>query len=411
MASTSFTRSGTVVTSGVPTNTALIPQLWSKDDYKWMYEVNPMKNYIGDSDNAIIQAKMDLTQSQGDKITFALRKLLTGDGQTDDGTYSSNSEGMAFFDMEVVIHERGHSTANAGNMSEKSAYAALRPKGRSAIREWVANIQTRDIIDSMSGLASTQLAGGNVTGILAVDASSNQIGTVNKVAPTKAVDGPRWFGGGQTTAGVLERVASDSAIDSSSANLFGTLVISEVKVMATQTVDNDGNIVSPIRPIMIDGKPWYLMFVSRQQLRDLRSETAWLTAQREANVRGNTNPIFSGAEGIWDGVIIQVTDTLHRRTGDGTGTDRKTFFDLSADACASGITVHRALFCGAQASTLAWGKMPVWKEGFNDPPHNTKWVTHTDFIYGVKKSVFATGAASADVEFGSIIVDTAVSRK
>jgi N4-gp56 family major capsid protein len=410
MATTSFTRSGTVVTSGAAANAALIPQKWSKDDYKWMYEVNPMKTYIGDSDNAIIQAKMDLAQSQGDKITFALRKILTGDGQTDDGTYSGNSEGMAFYNMDVVIHERGHSTSLAGNMTEQSAYAQLRPKGRSAIREWVANIQTRDIIDSMSGLGSTQLAGGNVTGVLAIDASSNAIATVNKVAPTKGTTAVRWFGGGQTTAGVLERVAADANIDSTSNNLFGTLVISEVKVMATQTVDNTGNVVSPIRPVMIGSEPWYLMFVSRQQLRDLRSETAWLQAQREANLRGLTNPIFSGAEGIWDGVIIKVTDTLHRRTGDGTGTDRKTFFDSSADACANGITVHRALFCGAQATALAWGKMPVWKEGFNDPPHNTKWVTHSDFIYGVKKTVFATGESSADVEFGSIIVDTAVSR-
>jgi hypothetical protein len=107
-------------------------------------------------------------------------------------------------------------------------------------------------------------------------------------------------------------------------------------------------------------------------------------------------------------VIVKVTDTTHKRTGDGTGVATSTYFDSSADACASGITVHRALFCGAQAVMMAWGKMPVWKEGFNDPPHNTKWVTHTDFIYGVKKSVFATGTGSANVEFGCIIVDTAV---
>jgi N4-gp56 family major capsid protein len=389
-------------------NTALIPQKWSKQDYKWLYESNPMAPYMGTSDNAIIQIDKNFLKDQGDKITFALRKLLTGSGQTDDGTYDGNSEAMSFFNLDVVLHERGHSTALAGNMTEQSAYAKLRPKGRAAIREWVANVQTRDIIDALSGLKSTALFSGPDVGTLAVDASSNQINTVNQVSPTKSATALRWWGGGQTTAGVLERVASDSAIDSSSANLFGTLVISDVKRLATATTDGSGNPLSPIRPVMVNGEPWYIIFISRLQLKALRAETAWLQAQREANLRGLTNPIFSGAEGVWDGVIVKVTDTTHKRTGDGTGTARSTFFDTSSDACASGITVHRALFCGAQAVMMAWGKMPVWKEGFNDPPHNTKWVTHTDFIYGVKKSVFATGSGSANVEFGCIIVDTAV---
>lgn len=405
MAATQFSRSGSV-------NDALIPEKWSKQDYKWLYESNPMAPYMGTSDNAIIQIDKNFLKDQGDKITFSLRNLLKEDGQTDDGTYSGNGEAMVFYPMSVVIHERGHSAPLAGNMTEQSAYDKLRPKGRAAIREWVANVQTADIIAALSGLQTVNHIAGKVTGALATDASSNQIETVNQVAPTKGTSAPRWWGGGQSTAGdVLERVANDAAIDSTSNNLFGTKVITEVKIEATATVDDSGNAVSPIRPVMISGEPWFIIFVSRQQLRDLRAESAWLQAQREANLRGMTNPIFSGAEGVWDGVIVKVSDQIHRRTGDGTGTDRATFFDSSADACASGITVHRALFCGAQACAMAWGKMPVWKEGFSDPPHNTKWETHTDFIYGVKKTVFASGAASANVEFGCIIVDTAVSRK
>jgi hypothetical protein len=377
-----------------------------------------MAPYMGTSDNSVIQIDKNFLKDQGDQITFSLRGLLKEDGQTDDGAYSGNGEAMAFYPLTVQLHERGHSSPLAGNMTEQSAYDKLRPKGRAAIREWVANVQTADIIAALSGLKTVNHIAGKVTGALATDSSSNQIDVVNQVAPVKDAAGTttnftaqRFWAGGQTTAGVLERVGQDQNIDSTSANLFGTLVISEVKIIATKTVDDSGNAVSPIRPVMINGEPWYIIFVSRQQLRDLRSETAWLQAQREANLRGMTNPIFSGAEGVWDGVIVKVSDQIHRRTGDGTGTARTTFFDSSADACASGITVHRALFCGAQACAMAWGKMPVWKEGFSDPPHNTKWETHTDFIYGVKKTVFATGAASADVEFGCIIVDTAVSRK
>jgi N4-gp56 family major capsid protein len=403
MAATQFQRGGS--------NSALVPEKWSKQDYKWLYEANPMAPYMGTSDNAIIQIDKNFLKDKGDKITFALRGLLLDDGQTDDGNYSGNGEAMVFYPNAVQIHERGHSAPLAGNMTEQAAYDQLRPKGRAAIREWVANVQTADIIAAMSGLQTVNHIAGKVTGVLAVDASSNQIETVNQVAPTKAVDAPRWWGGGQNSSQVIERVENDAAIDSTSTNLFGTSVITEVKIEATATVDDSGNAVSPIRPVMVSNEPWFVFFVSRQQLRDLRKDTAWLQAQREANLRGMTNPIFSGAEGVWDGVIIKASDQIHRRTGDGTGTDRATFFDSTSDACASGITVHRALFCGAQACMMALGKMPVWKEGYSDPPHNTKWETHTDFIYGVKKTVFATGTGGANVEFGCIIVDTAVSLK
>jgi len=64
--------------------------------------------------------------------------------------------------------------------------------------------------------------------------------------------------------------------------------------------------------------------------------------------------------------------------------------------------VARGLFLGAQACCMAWGKVPVWKTGYSDPPHNTKYVVHTDKIYGVSKSVFNS------VEYGCIVCDTAV---
>lgn len=392
MAATTFARGGT--------HTALVPQKWSKKDFKWSFEANPLARYMGTGANSIIQVNRDFTKSQGDKLTFALRALLSGDGQGKDGTYLGNEEAMVFHDMSVLLAERGHSTKLNGNMTEQSAYAKLRPKSRAAIREWAGRVQARDIIDSLSGLTSKKFAG-VVTGANAVDASSVQIATVNQSAPTKSKTATRWFGGGQTTAGVLERVKDDASIDSASANLFGTKVIEYVNRMAIKEVDSSGNPVTPIRPVYVNGSPFYIMFVHRLQVKALRAEAAWLQAQREANKRGNENPIFSGAEGIWDGVVVKQTELLHTRFGAG-GILATEYFDSTSDACASGITVARALLCGAQSSCFAWGKLPIWKEGYTDTPHNTKWATHTDMIYGVKKSIFNS------TEFGSIIVDTAV---
>ncbi|RKY10499.1 MAG: N4-gp56 family major capsid protein, partial [Planctomycetota bacterium] len=49
-----------------------------------------------------------------------------------------------------------------------------------------------------------------------------------------------------------------------------------------------------MRPIVINGKKWYVYFASPWQVKALKTDPAWLNAQREANVRGESNPIFSG---------------------------------------------------------------------------------------------------------------------
>ena len=393
MASTTFQRDST--------HTNLVPQRWSRDDYKFGFEANPLKNYMGTSENSIIQVNKDFLKAQGDKITFALRALLTGSGQTDDGTYEDNEESMTFYDDSIQIHERGNSVLLSGNMTEQAAYAKLRPKGRAALREWVGRVQARDIIDALSGLQSKSFAG-QVTGGNALDASSNQIETVNRVTLVggKSATATRYFAGGNSSSGTFERVANNAAIDSSTNNLFGTLVIEYVKRMATKTIDSSGNAVSPIRPIYVDGEPHYVFFIDRLQFKALKAETRWKESQQYAGLRGKKNPIFNGAAGVFDGVVIKVSDLLHRRTGAG-GTTPAEYFDSTADPCASGITVARGLFVGAQAAGLAWGKMPIWEEGFKDW-QKTKWGCHTNMIYGTKKTVFNS------IPFGCIVVDTAV---
>lgn len=393
MASTTFQRGGT--------HTNLVPQKWSKKDYKFSFEANPLIGYIGTGDDKIIQVDKNFIKEQGDKITFALRALLTGDGQTDDGTYTGNSEAMTFYNMDVQIHERGHSTQLSGNMTEQAAYSKLRPKGQAALREWSGMVQASDIICALSGLVSKNHIAGRITGANATDASSAQIQTVNQTALTKSATATRWFGGGQNSSGTITRVANDAAINSTSTHLFGTDVIEYVHRMATRTVDGSGNAVCPIRPILVDGERWYLMLIDRMQKKQLQADTKWKNAQLYANVRGRKNWLFNGADGVWDNVVIKTTDLLHRRTGAG-GILATEYFDTTSDACASGITVARSLFLGAQAACMAWGKMPVWKTGYEDPPHNTKYTVHTDKIYGVKKSIFNS------VEFGCIVVDTAI---
>jgi len=387
-------------------NANLIPQKWSKDDYKYAFAANAMAPFIGKSDTAIIQTDSDFLKSKGDKLTFGLRGIDSSDGQGDDGTYEGNEGSMSFYDMSAEIHERGNSWLLDGNMTEQAAYTSLRDKNRTTAREWVGRIQAGDIVAALSGLPTMKLKG-RVTGERAKDSSGEYIETVNQVSISDKSDSAlRHFCGGQSAAGDLTRVSGDANVSSSSTCLFGTQVIEYAKRMAQKDIDASGNFISPLRPVMVNGEPYYVLFISRLQEKALRGETAWLKAARNAAERGRDNPLFKSVDYVWNNVLVKVTDLLHSRIGAG-GTTASEYFDTTSDACASGITVHRALFCGAQAGVMAWGKKPVWKDGFKDW-QKTKFGTHTDMIYGIKKTVFATGSSSSNVEFGCITIDTAV---
>lgn len=393
MASTTFQRGGT--------HSALVPQRWSKKDYKFAFEKNPLLPYMGTSEDSIIQINKDFMKEAGDKITFALRGLLSGDGQSDDGSYAGNSEAMVFWDMSVQLHERGHSTALSGNMTEQAAYSKLRPKGMNALREWSGQVDYADIVAALSGLVTKNHIAGCRTGANAVDASAAQIETVNQTALTKGATATRWFGGGQNSSGTIARVATDALINSTANHLFGTDVIEYLHRMAERTVTDAGNAITPLRPVIIDGMSYYLMLIDQYMKKQLQNDTKWKASVQSSLPRSvKENWLFSGADGMWDGVVIKTVDKLHRRTV--WCVTAPEYFDTTGDALTSGITVARGLFLGSQAGCVAWGKLPTWKTGYSDPPHNTKYTVHTDKICGVKKSIFNSE------EFGCIVCDNAV---
>jgi len=391
MANTTFLRDSS--------NTNFIPQKWSAKLFKHAFANNPLAPYMGTGSDSVIQIQKDFLKDKGDKMIVGLRALLDDNGETDNETYEGNEEALVFHDMNYQIHERGHSVRKAGNMTDQSSIFNLRNEAKLALGEWSAMKQASDLITALSGLANVSFPG-HRTGELETSTTGNSIATIDQTAiGTKSATSLRYFFGGQTAGGTLERVANDAAIDSSTDNLFGTKVISAVKLMAETTFNTSGEFLSPIRPVMVDGERLYLMFISPYQAKSLKNETAWIQAQRDAGIRGKKNALFTGALGIWDGVVIKETPWCHVRYGI-NGTARTEFFDSTGDVCASGIYVARGLFCGAQAAVMGYGKMPSWVE--EDFDYKTKLGVHTDMIYGVKKTVFNS------VDFGCITVDTAV---
>jgi N4-gp56 family major capsid protein len=369
MANTVFVRGGA--------HSASVEEVWGEKTWR-QAEKDAYFNdgrFVGTDSNSIIQINVDLTKHKGDQINTPLRARIISDGKVDDAAIEGSEKALTFHNCETTIHKRKEAVRLDGEMTERRTKIKLRSEAKDALALWHADTRDTDVLMGLSGLA-------------------NAVGTIAAAAPTAN----RWFIGGQKTDSTgLVTVADDDLLDDTGGiHLFGTMVLSHLKRMAM--VDG-GSSYGKLRPVVIRGKMYFVYFGSPWQIKALKQEQRWINAQKDANIRGEENPIFSGACGIWDGIIVHEYDKIQTRTGDGTGTDPDTFFE-SGDPADNGISMSRGLFCGAQAGIVAYGRKIGWKEKVFE--YDSQFGVEVSSIYGFTKAKFNSE------DFAVIACDTRV---
>ena len=353
-------------------NDALTVKLWSEDLYRQARKEAMLTPYMGKGANSLFEEKTDLVGKKGDKVEFGLVMNLTGEGIKSNQRMRGSEEALVTYGQEVVLDMRRNAVVSTDELSERRTVVNFRSTARDLLGLWMSEKTDQDMILALSGLA-------------------NAVGTLSAVAPSTN----RKCIGGQTSAGALTTLSNDLDGNDIVNDLFGTAVISAVKRKA--------QLASPkIRPLKYKGKPFYYMFIHPYQAKALKAETPWQQAQREANVRGEGNPMFSGALGIWDGVVIIENEQIESRLGNSDGdaaTDPAAYFE-AGDGAANNILCGRALFCGCQAGLMAWGRRPRWDEQLDD--YNAENGICVSAIYMPAKARFNSE------DFGVITVDTAM---
>ena len=161
---------------------------------------------------------------------------------------------------------------------------------------------------------------------------------------------------------------------------------------------------NPIRPIKINGMEVYVAILHPYQVLDLRRNVnngQWMDIQKSAMMGGQitNNPIFTGAVGMYNGVIIH-EDARIPRAGSGTKTDLAASVTAAADASGTATAgankdICRGIFLGAQAGCIAFGRSYgltgtnvkyKWTEVLND--YENQLGVSAALAYGVKKTVF-----------------------
>ena len=127
-----------------------------------------------------------------------------------------------------------------------------------------------------------------------------------------------------------------------------------------------------IRPIKIEGGEYYTLFMHTFDLFQLRQQAttagSWADIQRAAMEGGKItgNPIFTGALGMWNSVILHESTRIPNIA--------------SAPASGAISDFRRPVFAGAQAACMAFGK--------NSGPGKMSWIEDT-FDYGNQLGVSA----------------------
>ena len=322
-----------------------------------------------------IQMLPHLESDAGEQITYDLSLQKTDQPIEGDAILAGKEGELKFATDQVYIDQMRGGTNSGGRMTRKRTLHDLREVARSRESEWWARI-----FDELFFMYGSGARGNNTDYIFSEDYTGF---SENKFT---APDAEHIMYGGSATS-----KASMTAADKMSLKLIDRLKTRAVKM-------GGGTQRTPqIQPIRINGADHYCVVMSPWSEFDLRTDTStgqWLDINKAAaGAEGRKNPIFQGALGMYNDVILH----SHKATID--------FDDYGAGA---DVQASRALFMGTQAMVCAFGSTGGglrfdWHEESDDRGNQLVISTHS--IFGVKKCTYNIDGTPKD--FGVIAVDVA----
>lgn len=339
-------------------NTTIIPELilkaWAKSTWDFGKKDAYFSKFMGSGRDSVIQVHEDLSRGKGTSIEVSLLMPLNGAGIIEDNTMEGNEERMNYRSCTVNLSRIRNAVRLEGRFEEQKTQEKMRTDMRTVLSNWLGRYIDLSIFAVLTGTEPPFKTSPAIE--LPYDIDSP---TADRVL----------YGGGKTSEAAL-----------TTADVFDTSLIGKARRMAQEDE------LTAVQPIRIDGRDTYVMVIDPYQARDLRQDPKWLEAQEYANIRGEKNPIFSGAMGVYEGVVIHEHLRVPRTA---TG--------------ASGAMVGHALFLGAQACIFAEGEAPRWEEDTFD--YGNQYGVSISRMFGLKKSQFKYDGTNL-TDFGVINVMT-----
>lgn len=235
----------------IPAN--LVPKVWAKKVWHEGVKDSYFDKFTATDGSNVVHKNKDLENVKGDSVVFGLMMNLTGSGVEGNRQKLAGAEDtLNIYDFTVNTKLVRNAVSRYEADDQRTQYDMLK-EIKIALKQWLSDWLDDRLISRLSYNPSN-----------------------GEVLYASA-------GGTQSSITANDKLT--------------TTIISRAKRKAMMHAPK-------VQPIKVDGMDKYIMLVHPWAARDLKDDPKWLAAQQNANVRGSKNPIFTGALGEYDGVIL-----------------------------------------------------------------------------------------------------------
>lgn len=344
-----------------------VMKLWSKRVQVEALRNTQINKFLGD-DQKSLGVIENSTKEGGDNVTIPLRMRLTGAGVTELMPQEGNEESIVTFTDSVSINELSHATRRHKGIVDQRVPWSVGTQMNDALIDWWSERLDTIAFNHLCGY--TPVTDSRYTGFNTIQAPSS--------------GRHMWSSLDHTT---------DASLDSD--DIFTLAAIDRAREVAT-TGGSAGLVrMRPIKAAMAGGGygDMFVIFLHPSQVTQLRqgSGSQWREIQNNLLTGGfvKDNPLFTGALGVYNKTVIHESEFITQGVNAGTG--------------AAVANTRRAVFCGAQALSLAFGKgysaegAKVTEETFDYGREVGQSLLN---IFGVKKTRFNSS------DYGSIVISS-----
>ena len=339
----------------------LTAQQWDSKFYTEYIRANRFKKYMGTDENAIIQMKEDLLTKPGKTVTYSLVNALSGAGVTGSTTLVGSEEKMNSRSCAVTVNKIRNAVV-VPEIDEQYSAIGLRDAAKVVLKDWVLRKTKTDIINALG-----QVGGNYAATMYTIFQAAGGATTTAQDAWCAANVDRVLFGAAVSNYSATFATALGNVDDSG--DLLTVARLNLMKALAKSASPN-------IRPIMVNGdEEWYVVFTGTKNFKRLQDDASMLSANRDARIRGEQNPLFTGGDLLYNGMIIREIPEI----GDCAITG-----GTSAD-------VQPVLLCGAQA--LGFAVAQRTKTITDDTDYGDKQGVAAQEIRGIQKLTFGTDSS------------------
>ena len=367
-------------------------QTWSRDFWRVARNQSFINQFAGSGSNAMVQRVTELTKNQkGTKANITLLADMTGDGITGDFTLEGNEEALRAFDISIELDQLRFANRIAGRMTDQKTVVNFREQSRDALAYAIADRCDQLAFLALSGVAFTHKNNGGLR--TTSGTAGHELVDLEFASDVSAPTGDRhrrW----DATDGLV--AGSTTAVTAADKLQYSTIV--ELKAYAKD------NYIRGIRGA--GNQETFHMFVTPQQMANLKLDSDFLANVRNAGVRGTSNSLFSGSSSLMvDGVMIHEFRHVFNTSGATSGASGNAGAAGYKWGAGANINGARALFCGAQALAMADIGLPEMVEDTFD--YGNQSGISVGKIFGMRKPKYNSDISGSVQDFGVIALDTA----